>query len=100
MIENETLLKFLKENIEPISDNIYGAGYRASVYLTDGTYLPCIVFRSSSGLVNLALKRFKEEQSGKSIFSKSSGLGYAEIVKTFVTKGNCLNDYDIERIEK
>ena len=42
----------------------------------------------------------KEEVTGSSIFSKSSGLGYYDIVKTFVTNGNCINDYDIGRIEK
>ena len=46
------------------------------------------------------MKRFKEEQSGKGVFNRSSGLGYYEIVKTFVTRGNCISDYDIERVDK
>jgi hypothetical protein len=34
------------------------------------------------------------------MFSRSSGPGYFEIVKNFVASGNCVNEYDIERVEK
>jgi hypothetical protein len=98
--KTEDIIKFLKDNVEPLEDNNYGLGYRASVYLTDGTFLPCVIFRNSKAVVNLAIRRFKEEQSGKGIFNRSSGLGYSEIVKTFVTSGNCINDYDIGKVEK
>jgi len=98
--QSEDIIKFLKDNIEPLQDSAYGLGYRASVYLIDGTFLPCVIFRNPKTVVNLAIRRFKEEQKGKSIFSTSSGLGYYDIVKTFVTNGNCINDYDIERVEK
>ncbi len=98
--QTEDIIKFLKDNIEPLDDSAYGLGYRASVYLTDGTFLPCVIFRNSKTTVNLAMRRFKEEQTGKSIFSRSSGLGYYDIVKNFVTNGNCINDYDIDRVEK
>ena len=98
--KKQDIIKFLKEHIEPLENNIYGSGYRASAYLTDGTFLPCVVFRNSRNTINLAIRRFKEEQTGKSVFSKSSGLGYFDIVKNFVTKGNCINEYDIERVEK
>jgi hypothetical protein len=98
--QTEDIIKFLKDNIEPLDANAYGLGYRASVYLTDGTFLPCVIFRNPKTTVNLAIRRFKEEQTGKSIFSRSSGLGYYDIVKTFVTNGNCINDYDIDRVEK
>ncbi len=96
----EDIINFLKTTIEPLPDNIYGDGYRVSVTLTDGLHLPCVLFRSSSKLVDLAMRRFKEEQSGKSIFSKSSGLGYREIVKNFVASGNCINHYDIAKVDK
>jgi hypothetical protein len=96
----EEIVKFLKENIEPYPDNAYGQGYRASAYLIDGTYIPCVMFRNPSTIVGLAIRRFKDEQSGKSIFSKSSGQGYADNVKNFVTNGNCVNYYDIARVEK
>ena len=98
--QTEEIINFLKDNVEPLDDNAYGIGYRASVYLTDGTFLPCVIFRNSKTIVNLAIRRFKEEQSGKGLFNRASGFGYANIVKSFVTKGNCINDYDIERVEE
>lgn len=96
----EDIIKFLKDSIEPYPDNEYGQGYRASVTLTDGTFIPCVMFRNPSKIVDLAIKRFRQEQSGKSIFSKSSGQGYTDIVKTFVARGNCINHYDIAKVEK
>jgi len=98
--KNDDLAGFLKDNIAPLKDNSFGPGYRVSALLKDNTLLPCVIFRNSEILVDLAVRRFKEELSGKSIFSKSSGLGYREIVKTFVSKGNCINLYEIDKIEK
>lgn len=95
----EDIVKYLKENIEPLEDRGNGVGYRASAYLVDGTYLPCVIFRNSKPTVDLAVRRFEEEKKGKGIFSKSSGLGYNDIVKVFVTSGNCVNEYDIDRVE-
>jgi hypothetical protein len=92
------IIKFLKDNIEPHQDNAYGLGYRAAAYLEDGTYLPCVIFRNPSTIVNLALKRFKEEQKGKGIFGKSAA-SYYKIVSHFVTSGNRINDYDIAKVE-
>lgn len=94
-LEEDKIVSFLKENIAPLNDSNLGPGYRRSVYLTDGTFLPCVIFRSSKPVVELAMRRFKEEQSGRGIFAKSSGFGYKEIVKTFVAKGNCVNGYEI-----
>lgn len=99
-LPDKDIIKFLKDNIHPLDDNAYGLGYRASATLKDGTFLPCVIFRNPATLINLAIRRFKEEQSGKSIFSKSSGLGYREIVKTFVASGNCVNHYDIAKVDK
>jgi len=96
----EDIIKFLKGNVPPLSDTNYGDGYRASVVLTDGLCLPCVVFRNPTKIIDLAIRRFKQEQSGKSIFSKSSGLGYRDIVKNFVTGGNCINYYDIAKVDK
>ncbi len=95
------IIRYLKENVEPINDGIYGSGYRASATLKDGTFLPCVIFRNPEKTIDQAIKRFKEEQSGKSIFAKKTkGLGYREIVKTFVTKGNCISIYDIVEVSK
>jgi hypothetical protein len=99
-LPQEDIIKFLKTNIQPLSNSIYGSGYRASVVLTDNLYLPCVMFRNPTAIIDLAIRRFKEEQSGKSVFSKSSGLGYREIIKTFVANGNCINYYDIAKVDK
>lgn len=77
----EDLIDFLRGNVQPLSNSNYGDRYRASVTLTDGLHLPCVVFRNSTIITDLAIRRFKEELSGKSIFSKSSGMGYRDIVK-------------------
>jgi hypothetical protein len=98
--QTKEIIKFLKDNIEPLEDNTYGLGYRASVYLIDGTFLPCVIFHNPKTIVNLAIRRFKEEQKGNGIFSKSSGVGYYNIVKEFVAKGSNLNYYDIDRVIK
>jgi len=97
--ESEIII-YLKENLQPLEDSNWGPGYRSSAYLTDGTFLPCVIFRSSKPIVDLAKKRFKDESSGKSIFAKSSGLGYTDIVKSFVATGNCVNVYNIAKISK
>jgi hypothetical protein len=94
------IIRFLKDNIEPLEDRSFGPGYRASVYLTDGTFLPCVIFRNQKAVVDLAIKRFKEERIGNSILKFPSGNGYYEVVKSFVVQGNCINAYDIGGVEK
>jgi hypothetical protein len=96
----QDIMSFLKREIQPLEDSMSGDGYRVAAYLKDGTFLPCVVFRNADKTIDLAIKRFKEEQTGRSIFTKSSGLGYREIVKLFVTGGNCVNHYDIAKVEK
>ena len=96
----EEKIEFLKKNIEPINDQIYGDGFRASAYLTDGTYIPCVRFRNPKPITELAIRRFDEERKGKSIFHKNSGFGYEDIVQSFLVKKNQIWENDIERIEK
>jgi hypothetical protein len=100
-MSNEEIIKYLRNEIEPMEDQFLGVSYRVSVYLKDGTYLPCVIFRNPEKKIDQAIKRFKEERTGKSIFVKSSGVdGYRDIVKLFVTGGNKINEYDIEKVEK
>ncbi len=99
-MRTEEIINYLRKNIEPLPDRNMGDGYRASVYLIDGTYLPCVIFRNSRSITNLALKRFKEENKKKGLFSKSTSMSYFNIVKHFVTNGNKINEYDIKSIEK
>lgn len=90
---------FLKNTIEPLENDSFGKGYRASVQLVDGLFLPCVVFRNPNDTVELAARRFKEEQSGHGIFRNIAN-GYKEVVKSFVTKGNRINVYDIASVEE
>jgi len=92
------IISYLKSNIEPLEDEFYGAGYRAAAYLTDGTYLPCVIFRNTNKTVDLAMKRFKEEQTGCSFFENATN-GYYEIAKTFIAKGNRVDERDIASVE-
>ncbi len=96
----EDIIKYLKDNIEPLEDSIYGPSYRVSAFLIDGILLPCVIFRNSKNLVDLAVKRIKDELNGKSVFKSVSGLGYYGIVKTYVTMGNRISSYDIATVEK
>lgn len=66
--------------------------------MVDGLFLPCVVFKNRERQLKQAIKRFDEERKGKGIFHKSIN-GYQEIVKTFVTSGNRLDDYNIQGIE-
>ena len=54
------IAKYLVENVQPLTGGILGDYYRASAYLRDGTYLPCVMFGNPTKLVNLAIGRFAE----------------------------------------
>lgn len=96
--QNEEFIQFLKANVEPLDDNLYGLGYRVSAYLKDGTFLPCVIFRNPKTYVNLALQRFKETQPKKSLFGSSS-VNHYSVIKGFVTTGNRISEYEIDRLE-
>jgi|SRR5689334_1452168 len=85
------VIRFLTQNVEPLSHPIYGDQYRAAVRLTDGTYLPCVLFRSARAEVELAVRRFKEVRWKRSEYKKT--------VKIFVTGGSRVAGYDISTIE-
>ena len=95
---NKLIADFIKTGVESINDSAYGPGYRCSAYLRDGTFLPCVVLRSNKPITELALRRFEEEKEGKGFF-RSNTTAYINIVQHFVTSGNCVNSYDIARIE-
>ena len=89
---------FIKTGAEPINDTAYGPGYRCSVFLRDGTFLPCVILRSKEPITALALRRFEEEKKGQGFF-RSNSKAYENIVQHFVTSGNRLNSYEIAKIE-
>jgi hypothetical protein len=94
---SKVIFDYLKTAVEPFPDSILGEGYRCSVYLNDGTHLPCVMLRKSSPATELAMRRFKQEKKADGLFR--SGNSYENIVKLFVTSGNRVNSYDIVKIE-
>ena len=59
-VNEEKIAKFLLENVKPLKDSVFGDYYRASAYLRDGTYLPCVMFANPTKLIYLAIRRFAE----------------------------------------
>lgn len=90
-ITSNALKSFLQDHVEPLEDSIYGKRYRASARLTDGTNLPCVVFQSQRGQIDLALRRFKQLASRPE--------EYKQVVASFVSKGSHLADWTIESVE-
>jgi hypothetical protein len=90
-IKSDELASFLKNSIEPLNDQIYGNRYRAAARLTDGTYLPCIVFQSRRSQVELALRRFDQLRNQPS--------QYRMVVESFVSGGSHIADYQIKAVE-
>lgn len=83
----------IRGEVEPIEDPIYGSLYRCSLTLKDGTFLPCAVIQPRQRLVDLAKRRIKEELEGKGRLGGDDP--YSQIVTSFVTRGNRVNDYDV-----
>jgi hypothetical protein len=83
----------IRGEVEPIDDPIYGSLYRCSLTLKDGAFLPCAVIQPRQRLVDLAKRRIKEELEGKGRLGGDDP--YGQIVTSFVTRGNRVNDYDV-----
>jgi hypothetical protein len=82
---------YLISNIEPLVFLHYSNKYRASVILVDGTELPCVVFESKKHQVDLAIKRFKENNKPQEL--------YRTIVESFVTNRSTLAWYEIKSVK-
>jgi hypothetical protein len=93
-MRTEDIIEFVKKNVEPLpAYPPYGERYRVAAIMSDGTPLPCVVIEGASIIVDLALKRFEETRN-----SPDPYMGYRAIVKSFVTKGNTINDYDLKEL--
>ena len=90
-------VKWLHEQVPPAKDEIFGPNYRAAVYLTDGTFLPCVCFRNPERSVDLAIRRFEQTRDDSSLHKS---VNYRSIVKSFTTAGSRLSAWDIARVEK
>jgi len=97
---SRVLFDFIRSGqIDPIQDSIYGVGYRCSVYLRDGTYLPCVILRQAGALTQLAIKRFEDEKRGKGVFGVGGAAAYERIVRHFVATGNRISGHDVAAVE-
>src|SRR5262249_49845780 len=65
-----------------------------AAYLKDGLYLPCVLLCAEQPIVDLALRRFDETRT-----DARQGLTYPDLVRTFVAGGNCINLYDVAKVE-
>lgn len=95
-MDEKEIIKFLKLNIEPISDTYSKKAYPCSAYLRDGTYLPCVIFRNKSDVVELALKRLGEAQRGE----HQESADYKGILESFIVHKNTVVFYAVEKVEK
>jgi hypothetical protein len=87
----EDMASFVKTNVEPLKDKIYGNRYRVAAQLDDGTFLPCLVLQSKKAQVELALRRFKQLRWKRS--------QYNLVVATFVASGSRVAVHRIRDIE-
>ena len=62
-MNHSQIATFLRENVVAMDHQIYGPQYRASVSLTDGTHLPCVLFMDAEKRTGLAVRRFQEMAS-------------------------------------
>lgn len=87
----EEIAGFLRKSVRPIKDELYGAYFRASAYLKDGTYLPCVMFGHPQKLVDLAVRRFAE--------TARDVRRYREIVTSFVARKATVPVWDVAKVE-
>jgi hypothetical protein len=90
-MRDEELARLVRATIEPMKHPVYGDWYRAAAYLSDGTYLPCVVFQGKRPRVDLALRRFDELRSNPAQLRK--------VAASFVAGGPCVAYYDLMSVE-
>ena len=98
-MNEKEIITFLKMNIEPIVDDIYGYIYRASVVLRDNVTIPCVKFSYADTYIDLAIRRFEEEKENK-IFLNNEENPYRKIVSHFCIEHNIIDSKKIVRIER
>jgi hypothetical protein len=98
------IIKFAESNLERITSTDGGPAYRCSAFLNDGVHLPCVLIASIESHVELATRRLEEARADglKPESERRFGyrMTYPDLISTFTTKGNCVNHYDIARLER
>lgn len=90
-MEESEIIRFLKKNIEPVEDVVFGKKYRASVTLKGNLVIPCVEFLDKEVYVNQAIRRFDHERGNNP---------YKEIVCSFLAEKNVINPKGIIQIEQ
>jgi hypothetical protein len=96
-MKEDEIIYWVRHNIEPIADLCGKNAFRCAAYMKDGLYLPCVLFCEAQAWTNLALRRFDDLRKRET--SKNIPPDYAMVVKSFVTSGNNVNLYDLDRVE-
>ena len=90
------LIEFLRTRAAPISDPVFGPGYRAAARLRDGLLLPCVTFRNPDATVDLALRRFDETRGNTDL---DPSVGYRAVATSFITRGSSVSADEIAAVE-
>jgi hypothetical protein len=102
-MKHNEIVRFARQQVEPITDSIGHLTYRCAAYLKDGVYLPCVALKSRRVWRELALKRLgqlqAEVETASLLRRRQDRSNYEAVVESFVIAGNRLNDYDIDRVE-
>jgi hypothetical protein len=89
-MKSAEIASLVKAEVEPLPDTIYGPRYRVSAFLSDGTYLPCVVVQSKRKQTDLAERRFEQ--------LKKQPDHYRPVLEVFVAAGSRVADHDISRV--
>lgn len=96
-MKEDEIIYWVRHNIKPIADLCGKNAFRCAAYMKDGLYLPCVLFCEAQAHTNLAISRFEELRKWR--IAKSIPSDYSMVVKSFVTSGNSVNLYDLDRVE-
>jgi hypothetical protein len=98
MPDNRRKIEYLKSRIEAVEGWHNEKWYRASAYLKDGTFLPCVIFSNPHHVIKKAIAEIELAKQGKILYNNSPELGFQLTVKQFISFQNRVNFYVIAKI--
>jgi len=93
------VLEYIENRVDRFPDPTFGEGARCSVYLKDGTYLPCVLLRDWQKAVSLFMARLDQEGSGRAVLAEIKDIAEQSLVRFFITNQNIVKLSDIASIE-
>ncbi len=87
-MDEQEIVSFLKQNITPIKDPLYGDLYRCSVCLKSGLTIPNIIFWSGEQYSSLSQERDKNPRIGE------------DLIKHLLISKNMISSKDISKVEE